>query len=293
MTRDPTSPAAVRVSVVIPIYNRAHLLERSLGSVLAQTMRDFEVLVIDDASFAPLDDAIAAFADPRVRLVRLPERSGVSAARNTGIELSRAPLIAFLDSDDAWQPNKLAAQVAFMNAHPHLPLVHTEEIWIRNGKRVNPKRYHQKSGGHIFRDALHRCLISPSAVVLRRSAFATFGRFDPTLPVCEDYDLWLRITSRSAVGFLSTPLTIKYGGHADQLSGALPAMDRFRVRALHKLLREVALSREDQVAAWTVMRDKSRVLWLGAEKRGLAEAAQYRQWFDAAVAALASLCSAS
>jgi glycosyltransferase involved in cell wall biosynthesis len=278
-----------RVTVIIPIFNREHLLERSLGSVLSQTVRDIEVLVVDDHSDTPLDAAIEGFADPRVTLLRLPARSGVSLARNAGIKRARAPFIAFLDSDDAWLAQKLAAQLAFLDAHPAIPLVHTEEIWIRGGVRVNPKRYHQKSGGRIFVPSLRRCLISPSAAMLRKQAFSDFGAFDPALPVCEDYDLWLRITCRSDIGFIETPLVVKYGGHADQLSAALPAMDRYRIQSMLKLVRETALRSDDLKEVWTVIHEKASVLLQGATKRNLPEAALYRQWCNDASVALREL----
>lgn len=267
-----------QVSVVIPIYNRPQLLERSLGSVLAQTVSNIEIIVVDDQSDQPLDSHISGYNDPRIRLLRLAERSGVSAARNIGIENCRGAYIAFLDSDDQWHADKLAKQLNFMAQNPHLRLVHTEEIWIRKGKRVNQCKHHQKSGGNFFYPSLRRCLISPSAVFIKRSVFDDYGTFDTSLPVCEDYDLWLRITAREEVGFINKPLITKYGGHEDQLSTAYPAMDRYRVQSMMKLLDECQLTDADRQEIHSVIYQKSTILFHGAQKRNLPEVELYQGW---------------
>lgn len=272
--------AQPKVSVVIPVYNRSELLQRSLGSVLAQTMTHIDVWVVDDFSDAPLDEQIASFDDPRVHLIRLSKRSGVSAARNAGIERCQSDFVAFLDSDDYWNPDKLEKQFSFLQTHFAYRMVHSEELWIRNGKRVNPPKHYRKFAGDIFKPSLLRCIVSPSTVLMERSMFDDFGLFDTTLPVCEDYDMWLRILSKEEVGFLDEPLISKYGGHDDQLSTAYPAMDRYRIQSMIKLLREARLSSARQKAIHDVIHQKARILFQGAVKRNLPEADLYRRWME-------------
>lgn len=225
-------------SVIIPTFNRAAMLKEAIASVLAQDARDFEVIVVDDGS---TDDTVAVLAEyptPPVRVVH-QVRQGVSAARNAGIKEAAGSLIAFLDSDDLWLPGKLAAQVAFFEDHPEAMICQTDEIWLRNGTRVNPKKRHMKPQGMIFDRCVELCLVSPSAVMMRRALFDTVGLFDEQMPACEDYDLWLRICSRFPIYLIDRPLTIKRGGHRDQLSRT-PGLDKFRIYALVKILAQPA-----------------------------------------------------
>jgi GT2 family glycosyltransferase len=181
--------------------------------------------------------------------------------------LSRAPLIAFLDSDDLWLPGKLRVQKAFMDRHPEAMICQTEEIWVRNGRRLNPRIRHRKPSGDIFRRSLELCLVSPSAVMIRRELFGRVGYFDETLPMAEDYDLWLRVAVEHPVYLLPEPLVIKRGGHPDQLS-ATPGIDRYRIRALEKLLRSGRLRPEQREWTWAALRDKCLVYGTGCLKRG-------------------------
>ncbi len=264
------------VSVIIPTYNRASWVTEAVVSVLAQTCRDFELLVVDDGS---TDGTLAALArcGGEIRVLRSPRRRGVSAARNLGIAAARGEWLAFLDSDDLWLPEKLARQMAFMEAHPGLLLSQTEEIWVRRGVRVNPPLTHRKEGGRIFLRSLERCLVSPSAVLLHRRLFKDHGGFDEDLPAAEDYDLWLRLSWRHEVGLVPEPLIIKRGGHPDQLSRQW-GLDRWRIRALQKILTEPELLEPYRRAARRMLEQKCAVYALGCEKRGkLAEARAYRQ----------------
>lgn len=194
------------------------------------------------------------------------ESVGVSAARNTGLRASKAPYIALLDSDDEWVPDKISKQVRFLESHPEIPLVHTEEIWIRNDVRVNQMKKHKKMGGRIFTPSTKLCLISPSATMMRRSLFKEVGLFNESFVVCEDYELWLRITAHHDVGFLEEPLTIKYGGHEDQLSRKYHSMDLWRVRALKGFINHPSLSPEEKTAVIKEIKFKCEVLLKGFEK---------------------------
>lgn len=257
------------VSVIIPTHNRREYVRDAIASVVAQTCRDFELIVVDDGSDDDTGTVVADFSSvcPGVRYVRQANR-GVSVARNTGVALSRGCYLAFLDSDDVWQPAKLERQLAFFGAHPQASICQTEEIWLRRGVRVNPHTKHRKMGGDIFARSLERCLVSPSAVMLRRAVFDRVGGFDPRLPACEDYDLWLRIGATQPIHLLDAPLVIRRGGHPDQLSHRFWGMDRFRVRALHKLLESDILSAGQRRLTVRVLQKKCAVLARGARKRG-------------------------
>ncbi|MSQ47316.1 MAG: glycosyltransferase family 2 protein [Deltaproteobacteria bacterium] len=267
-----------RVTVVIPTYNRRDLVREAIASVTAQSYPDVEVIVVDDGSDDGTAEVVRRFAG--VQYV-YQENRGVSVARNVGVARARGELIAFLDSDDLWQPDKLTHQVACFEQNPDVRICQTDEIWIRNGVRVNPHHKHRKTGEDIFARSLERCLVSPSAVMMRRALWEQVGGFDETLPACEDYDLWLRITARMPVHFIAMPLVVKRGGHADQLSRRFWGMDRFRVHALRKLLDSGVLSEEQRRLTVAVLREKCTILAHGAQKRGqdgasyLAMAARY------------------
>lgn len=258
----------MRVSVVIPTYNRPEFVREAIASVLRQDYPDVELVVVDDGS----SDGTAAVVREFGTAVRYlwQENRGVSAARNRGAAACTGDLIAFLDSDDLWMPGKVAAQVAYFEAHPEAQACHTDEVWIRRGVRVNERHVHRKRGGWQFLASLPRCLISPSAVMLRRALWERLGGFDETLPACEDYDLWLRLTAVAPVGFLPERLVTKRGGHADQLSRVTPALDRYRIRALEKAL-ATCLPVGCRRAVLEQLAAKCRIVAQGARKRQNAE----------------------
>ncbi len=223
----------MKVSVIIPTYNRAALVVRAIRSVLDQEEPADEIIVVDDGSTDETSQVLETFGNA-IRVVSRPNE-GVSAARNSGIAAARYPWIAFLDSDDVWHPQKLALQKAFHRKHPSIRWSHTNEAWIRNGKPVPQRAHHAKAEGEAFYKMLDFCKIAPSTVMLHKTLLKEVGVFDEKLPVCEDYDLWLRILRRYPVGLVETVLTTKYAGHP-QLSLSSHILDRYRVEALLKHL---------------------------------------------------------
>jgi len=263
---------SLEVSVIIPTYNRGWILKEAIDSVLAQEFRDFELIVVDDGSTDNTPQILESYAQD-LTVIRQPNR-GVSAARNRGIVAANGRLISFLDSDDLWLPRKLSSQVNFFNSNPEAVINQTEEIWIRNGVRVNPKTRHHKPSGMIFEQSLALCLVSPSAVMMKRFLFDAVGLFDEDLPACEDYDLWLRISWRYPVHLIETPLIIKRGGHADQLSKA-PGLDKFRIQALKNIIESGHLKEASYQAAVRTLQEKCTIFAGGCRKRGKDAEAQY------------------
>lgn len=258
------------ITVVIPTYNRAKFLQECLESVSIQTHPPTQVIVVDDGS-EDQTESVCRQSSLDVRYIYL-EHCGVSTARNRGIQAATTAWIALLDSDDLWQAQKLERQWAFVQEHPECRILQTEEVWIRKGRRVNQRAIHHKPSGWIFGASLEHCLVSPSAVLIHREVFADVGSFDEALPACEDYDLWLRMALYYPIYTLREPLTIKQGGHADQLS-AQWGLDRYRVRSLQKLLDGDQLNKRQREQVIKNLRRRCEILINGFEKRGKADEA--------------------
>lgn len=266
------------ISVIIPTHNRRAMLREALASVVAQHSAifdpdfdaNFEVIVVDDGStdgtWQDLCCHNLSAARGNMRAVRTARR-GPAAARNRGIAIARGRLIAFLDSDDLWMPEKLARQSLFMRANPDCAISQTGETWLRDGRRVNPGRRHRKRPGDIFTDALRTCLISPSAAILRRELLDEVSGFDEDMAACEDYDLWLRILAHHEAGLLDEPLAVRRAGHPGQLSASIAALDRFRILALAKLLGDASLGAAKRAAAAEVMAEKCLIYGKGLARR--------------------------
>jgi len=264
-----------KISIVIPTYNRADMVPEAVESVLNQQFRSFEVIVVDDGSTDHTPALLAGFT-PAITVIRQDNR-GVSAARNRGIRNAKGEFIALLDSDDLWEPEKLTYQSDFFQNHPGALICHTEETWLRKGKRVNPKKRHRKPSGDIFEPSLELCLVSPSAVMMHKTLFDQVGLFDETLPACEDYDLWLRVACRYPVALIDRPLVVKRGGHADQLS-KMACLDRLRIQALVKLLQNEPLTKTQAARTEAMLCRKASIYANGCRKRGrVKEAVKYEK----------------
>ncbi|MGH7908147.1 MAG: glycosyltransferase family 2 protein [Candidatus Binataceae bacterium] len=269
------------ISVIIPTYNRRLMVRDAVESVLAQRGCNFELIVVDDGSTdgtaEALEPTAAAFNENRAenafQILRTGNR-GPAAARNHGVRIARGEFIAFLDSDDLWMSDKLARQLAFMRENPSLTISQSQEIWMRNGRRVSPGRRHLKRAGDFFTDSIRTCLVSPSAVILHSAFFRAFGGFDENFIACEDYDLWLRILAGHEIGLLDEPLVIRRAGHSDQLSAATPALDRFRILALLKLLAGANLAPDRRTAVCKGLAEKCHIYAGGLGRRGFHEMAR-------------------
>ena len=260
-----TGSASTAISAIIPVYNRESSVRRAIDSILSQSCPPSEVIVVDDCSHDGTRQALEEYGDAITRIY-LENNSGPSRARNEGARCASAEWLAFLDSDDCWEKDKLKGQIEYLRKYPFYEIVQSEEKWIRNGIRVNPHKHHKKPLGWIWEPSLERCLVSPSGVLLKKSLFMKFQGFNEDLPVCEDYDLWLRISRHHPAGLDPRLTVIKYGGHDDQLSRRFPVMDRYRVTSLAALLeRESHPYFRRKIIH--VLRKKLMILIKGSEKR--------------------------
>jgi glycosyltransferase involved in cell wall biosynthesis len=267
-----------KISVIIPTYNRAAFLSEAIQSVLDQDYFEagtspplFELWVIDDGSIDQTKEIVRSFG--KMIKYSYQEHKGISAARNQGLRISSGDFIAYLDSDDLWLKNKIRAQMSFMEAYPKAMVCYTEEIWVRNGVSVNPRKKHKKYSGWIFDRVLPLCLLSLSSAMFRRGLFEKVGYFDQDLPACEDYDLGIRTACRYPIHLIEQPLIIKRGGHADQLSKKFWGMDRFRVYALEKAL-GLELTPEQRKNVKKELVKKCQILVKGFQKRNKDEELQ-------------------
>jgi glycosyltransferase involved in cell wall biosynthesis len=264
------------VSVIIPTFNRSQTLRRAVDSVLRQSFRDFELIIVDDGSQDETITLLSSIRDPRIKVLSQLNH-GVSHARNRGIEASRGDLICFLDSDDAWCPNKLARQIDILKDDPRYQVIYTNEIWIRNGVRVNQKKKHRKYSGWIYSNCLPLCIISPSSVLMHRSIVEQENGFNESFPVCEDYELWLRIASKHPIYFLDELLIYKYGGHSDQLSRSRWGLDLFRIQAMVKMYESGRLTPYLENCTANEIIRKSQILIAGfLNRQKSAEADRFR-----------------
>ena len=255
----------MKISVIIPTFNRKHTLQRAIDSVLAQTFKPYEIIIVDDGSKDGTKEWLLQNY-PSVQYIHQPN-NGVSSARNKGIQISQGSWIALLDSDDEWMPEKLEYQSRFIELNRDSSFCHTNEIWIRNGVRVNQMKKHKKYGGDIFKHCLDICRISPSSSIIKKDVFEEVGAFDESLTVCEDYDLWLRVTAKFNILFLDEPLIKKYGGHLDQLSRVPEGIEQYRIRSLEKILSMGSLTETQFRSAKNMLIHKLNIYAKGLKKR--------------------------
>ena len=263
----------MKVSVIIPTFNRKDFVVEAIESVLNQSVEPYEIIVVDDGSQDGTGELLKQKFPHIVYIYQ--ENNGVSAARNRGIKEAKGDYIALLDSDDMWKRDKLKKHIEFIKKHPEYRVSQTDEVWIRNGKFVNPMKKHKKYGGFIFDKCLPLCIVSPSAVIIEKTVFEDYGYFDETMPACEDYDMWLRVSAFEPIGLLEEKLIIKRGGHKGQLSKAFIGMDRFRVYALEKIINNPNLREDLRKLAIEELIKKCEILVKGYSKHGKSDISQY------------------
>ena len=253
-------------SVIIPAYNRAGFLGTAIKSVLDQSFSNLELIVIDDGSTDQTRQLIKDIKDKRLKYIK-KGHNGVSAARNRGIQESRGRFICFLDSDDRFKNTKLEIAYRYIQNFPEYMIFHTEELWYRNGKILNQKNIHAKPDGYVFDKSLRLCCIGMSTAVVKRSLFNEIRTFDENFQACEDYEFWLRVSALYPVKLIPEVLTIKQGGHSDQLSKKYHSMDTFRIQAVVKLIKSKILNEKQEDQAIRELHHKCKIYIKGALKR--------------------------
>ncbi|HNW82992.1 MAG TPA: glycosyltransferase [bacterium] len=262
------------ISVIIPVFNRPVQIKKAVDSVLCQSYKNFECIIINDGSTDETLDVLKEYGK-KIKIITT-ENHGVSAARNTGVKNASGKYLAFLDSDDEWKPKKLEKQL-FHLIQGNYRVAQTEEIWIRNGKFLNKTKKHIKPVDDIFIPSLDICMVSPSTVIMEKTLFEDYSGFDETLAVCEDYDLWLRMSFKERFGLLNENLVIKYGGHTDQLSNT-PALDKYRIMSLIKILsthRDLSDFHHSEIIK--MLNRKLEIYLAGAKKRGNTEGVDWAE----------------
>ena len=262
------------ISVIIPTYNREKFIGRALCSVFAQTHPCQEILVVDDGSTDQTRAIVGSLcAQSPVPLHYLyQENQGPAAARNLGITHAQSGLLAFLDSDDHWQKDKLEIQLKAMEECPEFLISHTREQWLRMGVHLNQKKKHLPRHGEIFDHCLQLCVVGMSTVMVRKELFKKVGLFAPDFPCCEDYDFWLRISAKNPFLLIDQSLTIKEGGREDQVSFQYRVgMDKLRIKAISRLLEQTPLTSTKYELALRELHRKSQVYGMGCIRHGRAE----------------------
>lgn len=200
-------------SVVIPLYNKAPYVGKTVESVLGQTFIDYELIIIDNGSNDGSSEIVAGFTDPHIRIVRLEENNGVSNARNKGVTIATAPYITFLDADDWWEPTFLEEMIGLIKRHPGAGIYGTGYYIVKNGrKRVAPVGVEDGfiEGEINYCRVYAKTLCMPLTsitVAIPRTFFDEIGGFKPQLKLGEDFDLWIRIALKHIVVFLNKPLS--------------------------------------------------------------------------------------
>ncbi len=276
------APMKPLFSVIIPSFNRAWALPRSIESVLCQTLEDFELILVDDGSTDETPQVLNSYArsDDRIKIIT-SKNHGVSHARNCGITSAKGQWLAFLDSDDEWLEDKLELQLSELISSKTL-WCHGSEIWIREGKELKQKKKHRRGSGDQFERSLELCCISPSTVVIQKELLNEH-KFREDFPVCEDYDLWLRLTSQHRISYVEKPIIKKYGGHEDQLSHRFHSMDYWRLKSIFLTYKESFLNDQQTQLSRTEFAKKLHHYSRGLEKyannkENISRLNEVRQW---------------
>ena len=223
-----------RVSVVVPAYNAASTIGPALESVFRQSVRDFEVIVVDDGSTDATRGVLAGYGE-RIRVLTKVNEGKPAAARNLGVRAAQGELVAFLDSDDWWREDKLERQVALFDERPNVGLVYTADATVdADGKVLSVNPCPPEARGRIYELLTVRNVMVGSSVMARREAIVQAGGFDEGLTSIENWDLWIRIARDWGIEYVDEPLTL-YRVHAGNRSSNvdLRRQNVFRVLAKH------------------------------------------------------------
>ncbi len=257
------------VSVVIPTFNRSHLLGRAVDSVLRQTWPCSELIIVDDGSTDDTYEFLKKLSHSAQIPVRIfcQQNRGPAAARNVAVRASSFPYLAFLDSDDHWHKKKLEKQYQSLANNPQYKISHTREKWLRDGVHLNQKKKHIPRHGEIFDHCLQLCGVGMSTVMVTKSIFDHVGLFDESLRCCEDYDFWLRTSCRYPFFLIDEYLTVKEGGREDQVSYQYRlGMDELRIHSLRKLLDGGILDCSQHLKALREFKKKAMIFGKGCLK---------------------------
>ena len=252
-------------SVIIPTYNRRYFLKISLESVLEQTFKDFELIIVDDGSTDKTYKLIKGYKDKRIKYLK-QENKGPASARNLGIKESKGKFICFLDSDDRYRNDKLEITNKYIKRNPGYKIFHTQELWYKNSRYLSQKIEHKKPNGFIFKKALKICCVSLSTACINKDLFLRVGVFDENFPVCEDYEFWLRASLFYPVKLIPHYLTIKEGGRIDQQSRK-KGLDKYRFFAIYKIIKNYRLPLYYLKEALRNLEEKAEIYTKGASKR--------------------------
>ena len=266
------------VSVIIPVYNRFEMAKEAISSVIGQTFKDLEVFIIDDGSIDMTPILGTYFKDDsRVKYIRINHSGMPGFVRNKGVELSSGKYLAFLDSDDLWMDNKLEKQIKYLETNSRYRVVHTREAWIRKGKTVSQAGFNHRRFGNIFPDALEKCIIGPSTVLMEKELYISLGGFRNDLEIAEDYELWLKLSNSSDVAYIDEALITKRAGHIGQLSEKYGQIEIFRIRGLKELVEQHYFSQENQKLAELELAKKCKIYAAGCRKRNKVEEAKLHE----------------
>ncbi len=264
----------VLISVIIPVFGRFNLFQEAVESVLRQSFKEYELIIVDDGSNDPRIEWFSL--SNKAKYLRIEHSGRPGLVRNRGVEIAKGKFIAFLDSDDLWNFKKLEIQYEFLRKNKRFRISHTRELWIKEGKIISQKKQKHKREGNIFIDALKKCIVGPSTVMLEKKLFEEIGGFREDLEIAEDYELWLRVLSKHEIGYIDLPLTIKRAGKWFQLSKKYEQIEIFRIEGLKKLVEDNFFEREKLLLAKNELLRKIEIYKRGLLKRNKTQ--EYLMW---------------
>lgn len=226
------------ISVIIPVFNCEKYVSEAVESVLLQTYQDFEVIVVNDGSTDNTEEVLKAYFDRIIYIYQ--ENKGIAAARNTGIRASKGKYLAFLDSDDIWEKDKLDGQVIFLNTNKEFDLVYEDYIPFNDKGLIRDHfsilKDFPRPSGNIFKPLILSTLFPTSTVIVKRDVLDDLGIFDESFKMGEDYELWLRIAGKYNIGYLKQRLVrVRY--HQKSITKVTKVFEKpWEIRAIEKAL---------------------------------------------------------